>query len=807
MNFTWLYVAVVFFAAIAIARRSSALRVPWRMSILFYLLVLIFFFRPMTQQTVNVPVDFLRLLNPWSDVMRVHVSNREANDVTLQMVPWAHAVREEWMSLRLPLWNQYSGSGSILLANGQSAAMSPLRIVTLPLSLGHAFTAEAAMKLLMAMCGMFLFCRRRYSETASAVGSISYGFCTFLICWLHFPHSTTAAYAPAALLVADLLVERATRARIAFGALVWGTILLSGHPETATHIFFLTMLMLIWIVAVERAVPVQRLLRFVGALAAMSVLALLIASPFLLSFAESLRKSHRYMMLATTPHEALFTSIHYAIALLQPHFYGPNEQEAWGKWWAGAEAVSGFAGVFGGAGWVALLIDAIRYRRWRTREMFFVVALPVLIAIIFNWPLIGDAFHAVFAMAANARVRVLLCVVVAACAAAAFDRAERNGSVSLLAGVLVVAIALACTVFLSRYPFAWARDNAILEMLPTLLMLVTATWFATARTHRLAATIALLFAITVEMFAAGRYWNAVVDEKHMYPTTPLIQKLQLLTSASNPPARFVGIDAALFPNSSVIYGLEDIRAHDPMANGKYLGLLRVLSGYTSEDYFGKWYDTETPLLDYLSVRYVVTDATMDLPEDRYRLVYTGDDGRIYENRRVLPRFYPARNVILEFKKEEFKQQILKHRGWRDTALVDILPVENDQMRRDLLWPRPVDAPMAKLHITHATPRSFTMKVSAPRYTLVVSSQPLWPGWRVRLNGKRILTRPVNHAFLGFTVPPGESEVVVDYFPLHIYVAFWVAVLTVILCVWFVSRGDAEIAEPYRNFLFSRSRAS
>ena len=89
------------------------------------------------------------------------------------MVPWAHEVREQWKSLRFPLWNSHAVSGYPLLANGQSAAFSPLRLLALPLPLGQSFTAEAAMKLLIALTFTFLFCRRRgYSEIASAVGAM-----------------------------------------------------------------------------------------------------------------------------------------------------------------------------------------------------------------------------------------------------------------------------------------------------------------------------------------------------------------------------------------------------------------------------------------------------------------------------------------------------------------------------------------------------------------------------------------------------------------------------------------------------------
>lgn len=774
MNLTWLYVALVYAFAIFIARRVGA-NVPWRIAALFYALVLVFFFRPMTQNSVNVTVDFLGLLTPWGHIEHVQPANREANDVPLQMVPWAHAVREQWKAFQLPIWNPFAASGSILLGNGQSAAFSPIRLLALPLTLGRAFTAEAAIKILMASTFMFLFCRRRYSETASAAGGIAYGFCTFIVCWLHFPHATVASHVPAALLAADMLAERITARRIALGGAVWGSILLGGHPETATHIFFLTSLMVLWILVVERSHGVRAAGRLIGACALMMFLALLIASPFLVAFAEAITKSQRYQQLKAHPNPPLFTHFSYAVALIQPHFFGPMEQEKWGP--AGAETASGFAGILGIAGWVALLVDTMLSKRWRSREAFFVLAVPLLLGIMFDWPLIGSAFHKVLAMAANARVRVLLCFVLAVLTAAAIDLAERRRALPLLAGAAIASAILGMLVYTTQFPTAWAHDNTILAMLPSILVLAVVAWLAMR--PGFASTVAVVAAIAIEMFAAGKYWNPVLPERLMYPMTPAIQTVVDAVRRSNPPFRIVGMGATLFPNTSAIYGLEDIRAHDPMSNGRYLGMLRVLTGYETDDYFAHWLNHDTTLLDYLNVRYVMTEPDKELPEGRYRKMYEGKDGRVYENTAVLPRFFAARNVILEFNRTAFIKQLMKHASWKDTVLVNTLPVENDQMRTDLLSPRPLHSPEASVHITKASATDFSMKVQAPRYSVVVSSLPFWPGWRVRMNGKTILTRPVNGAFIGFTVPPGTWDVRVDYFPLPVYVATAVSLSTLV----------------------------
>ena len=167
MNPTWLYVGGTYAAAVWLARRGNQ-PIPPRIAFFFYALVLVFFFQPLTTNTVNVPVDYYEELLPWRDQgPRPNSSNPYLNDVALQMVPWAHEVREQWKSGRIPLWNETAGSGTPLLANSQSGALSLLRLLALPLDLGHAMAAEGAWKVLIALTFTFLFCRRRgYSMAA-----------------------------------------------------------------------------------------------------------------------------------------------------------------------------------------------------------------------------------------------------------------------------------------------------------------------------------------------------------------------------------------------------------------------------------------------------------------------------------------------------------------------------------------------------------------------------------------------------------------------------------------------------------------
>lgn len=804
MNLTWLYVGVLYAVAVWLARRWGS-TFPWRIAALLYVLVLIFLWGPLTGPYVNIPVDIVQQLPPWSASIRYHkAANFELNDIVMQIVPWAHQVREAWKSFEFPLWNSLSGSGYPLLANGQSSALSPLRFLALPLPLGYSFTAEAAMKILIAMSFMYAFCRRRWSELASAFGAICFGYCTFVQTWLHFPLVTVGVFLPAAFLTLDLLIERLTWPRFVATTAVWAVMLLGGHPETVAHIFFLICLFLLFTIA-QRLISLRQIAAFAFAVG----LAAIIASPFLAPFIEALHKSKRYQELQVHPNAiGYYSDFPSMVILFQPHFFGhvPFEK-AWGP--EVAESITGFAGVLGVAAWFGLLIRAIVKRRWRDPEFFFVIATPIILGIILGWPVVSQLFHFVFALAANARLRLMLCFLIAAMAAAIIDVTLRERPAYLLAGSAIAGGMLLYLMMKMPFPDAVRKDTAMIAILPSLVVIAISILFVLPARARPLVTMVLLVGVISELWQASSGWNPVLPKERTYPTTPLIERLKDIQNKTPPgaPFRVVGLGPALFPNAQAIYGLEDIRAHDPMANGRYLGVLRVVAGYNTADYFAKWDNTDTRLLDFLNVKYVVTSRGVELKDkQRYVPIYDAKDGRIFENRDVLPRFYPARVVLLEFKGDYFARRLVSENDWSHTGIVKNLPVDSDRMRQDLLAPRPPNAPDAKLTITSSSATDFRMRVHAPRYTLIVSSQPNWPGWHIRRNGRAIDPLPVNGAFLGYTVPPGDWDIRVYYFPWTFYCGLAASLITIAALI-VISIRQRRRAPPAREAESSRESAA
>ena len=204
---------------------------------------------------VNVPVDFIRILPPWGNwYRRAMLSNPEMNDLAMQIVPWAHQVREAGARCTSRSGTRSPAAAIRCWPTAQSSALSPLRLLALPLPLGYAMTAEAAMKLLIALTFMYLLCRRRYDELPVAIGAIAFGFCTFVITWLHFPIVTVGGLAAGGVSRDRAAGRTAPRtARFVFAVVVWTVMLFGGHPETVDARTFFGGLFALWIAFVERA--------------------------------------------------------------------------------------------------------------------------------------------------------------------------------------------------------------------------------------------------------------------------------------------------------------------------------------------------------------------------------------------------------------------------------------------------------------------------------------------------------------------------------------------------------------------------
>jgi len=667
--------ALVFGTAAGLRRR-----VPGAHAALLVLLPLIFcapgFFRGRT----ILPTDHVRQVPPWSAVepgsAPVRRYNPNLNDAVTQIAPWTEAVRRAWREGSLPWNDRWNGCGTPLAANGQSGAFSPFTLLLFPLPLADAFTVGAAVRLLLALCGTFLWMREMGVSAPSALfAAVSFAFSMTMTPWLLFPLSGVFCLWPWALFAAELVLSPGSgfRATATLGAFLAAWILV-GHPESAVLggaaiVLFLGARLLLGDRRIDRA----GLGRIAGAAAAAVALTAFLWIPQ--SFA--VRGSNR-LVVARQTRKALPASVvphgpAWAAGFLMPVFPRAFGDDIAAPLNGGAPSAFPEIGMpyFGAVGAALALLLLLPGAKRDRRGV--AAAVPLGIALLVGtgtWPLF-DVFVAAPVLGLVSPLRPLSWVALMGSAIAGFeldrlDRtfAERKGSlvrapVALAAPAAIALLAIAgfargggfgraigaAPSAASRLALANALATACIPL--ALLGGVLLLWRSRPRSAAVAA-LGLAAVTGAELLEQGSRLYAWGDRRDAFPATPLTRFL----GAQPRPFRVVGADAALFPNTNVFAGAEDVRVHDAVERRAYVELLDRQAGYPAADYFKRLRDLDAPLLDFLNVRFLITAPGSPAPSSaRWKPAYSGPDGVVFESAMAFPRVFvspPAAGRISDY---------------------------------------------------------------------------------------------------------------------------------------------------------------
>lgn len=105
---------------------------------------------------------------------------------------------------------------------------------------------------------------------------------------------------------------------------------------------------------------------------------------------------------------------------------------------------------------------------------------------------------------------------------------------------------------------------------------------------------------------------------------------------------FAPKDKAFNANAGWLFGLQDVRGYDSIIDRRYVAYMEAIEPQTELPFnriqpVKDWQALNSPLLDLLNVRYILTTESLDLP--KLNQVWAGEGVRIYENLAVMPRAY------------------------------------------------------------------------------------------------------------------------------------------------------------------------
>ena len=748
--------------ALWLAARLLGVRLPVRIAALGAGLPLVFLSPWLLTSRLLVPSDDLSSAVPGATPLAVPDRHALLNDVVYQLLPWELEVRHALAAGRLPLWSDSLEGGSSPWLNPQSGALAPIAMLARPLPIQHHTTATHALKMTIALEGTWLLATALGAgPLAAALGGVGYALSGGIQAWALLPPSATAAWVPWVALAAIRVLRRPRGRRIAAAAVLVSFLLLSGNPEVAA---FGLAFAGAWALLLARR-PVRGRGLAAGGLAA--VLGLALAAPVLWPFLERVPDAQRLAEVAygRVPLETLDWPprtwfLRTDAVLLE----SPLASHAFGRPYGGlfrgtlnwAEAGGGYAGLAALAG--AALALAGRKRR---RALPFVVTSVAGLVLAAGFLPLRAVMTAIpgFGLVAAGRLLPLVALGLVVAGTLGLDELFRR-RVSPWAATLLVPLA---ALSLHADPRAW---NAILWV-----GLAAAVLAARARPRLAAAAVAAVLAVDLAPWALLLLPRG--DTAAFYPATPAIERLRRETAAPGGPWRTTGEDLAVYPSLLPVYGLDEMRPHNPLAPRDQAGVLRAAFDFApARRYFGPLRRLEHPLLDFLNVKSVVSYSTRPgaagyrpVPPTLERFD-AGELGtfRLLRNREALPRvFVPAAVDVV--RRDQLDAWVERLRDPRRVALD--LGEAGEWRPAPRRWdPRAVE-------ILAWRPGRIVVRVVAGRQgpppsaedRLIATSIPGPSGWRARASSGAVLeTVRVNGAFLGVRVPVEEEEIALGYRP-------------------------------------------
>jgi hypothetical protein len=784
-------------AVLALLARWWCPRLGWGWAAGYWLAAGAFFGASLVTAAVQVPADVVYGQGPWREMVAGPVvpANELLTDPPTQMVPWRALVRDRLRRLEVPLWSNEMGTGQPLLGNAQSAVLSPLGLLALPLPPVRALPVMAALKLFLSLLLMHALMLELGAGSAGAVfGAVAFTFSVFSVCWALYPLGMAAAWLPGVFL-GVVRLRRGGRGGLAGLVACALGMALSGHPESLAHTALAAGVVAIVLAAGAGAGAgsgVSRR-RFAGGLALAAAITAGLAAPALLPFVEALPESMRTEMVAGSAESVQPPALgpRGLRVLIDPLVFGSPRDGSYDGPWNYNELCSGYAGL------LALALAAAAAVMLRGRALAILAggavaagaafALPPLLGLVRALPMLDRT--------ANGRMRLLWVLALAVGSGLGLEKLAARRSGRLGAAACLGAVLLAALLD-PPPPVPWERAWWLATLSAGGLTAAAFLWlgarrFAGAGAVRGVAWLAVA-ALGVDLVLLNVRYNPVLPERFdLAPPPAVALMVREQQRDREAPFRVLASGYDLTPNLAAFYGLWDPRANDPMQPARAALVLRLEIRPQDMMRYHRFYSA--PFLSYLGVRYVLTRHG-ELLAPPWLPAWEGRGGKLWRNPEALPLVFMPRSWRAARDASDALAATLANADFGAGAVAELtpgaaaapLPALSPPLRSppapEATAASPAGAasagtPLAMGEASGArrwqqgqvvlrtlSGNGLEADLASPIGGLVASSISFSRSWRLSVDGDEAPVVCVNSAFVGFVAPPGRHHAVLVYRP-------------------------------------------
>jgi hypothetical protein len=276
---------------------------------------------------------------------------------------------------------------------------------------------------------------------------------------------------------------------------------------------------------------------------------------------------------------------------------------------------------------------------------------------------------------------------------------------------------------------------------------------AAARSRRFAFALALL-AVGVDLVPWGRRLLPRADPAHFFPSSAILEALKREAGGG----RAVGLDKLVYPSLLPVYGIPEVRPHNPLTPASQREVLAAAFSYqpTTREYFSSFRHADHPLLRFLGVQTVLSNVFVETPQTLEPV--NPELSEVYRQYRVpdaLARWFLPEGADV-VPRAQIGRWIVGMDSPRRVALV------SEEVGS---W-RPLERSFDPSLVValEARPGQARLRIAGEGERLLATSLPGPFGWRAAAGRHRLRTLSVNGAFLGVVLPPGIQHVELQYVP-------------------------------------------
>jgi hypothetical protein len=604
---------------------------------------------------------------------------------------------------------------------------------------------------------MYLFLKSlKFPSPASLLGSLTYAFSGFALCWLEHSHvNQVLIWIPLALL---LINKHFQAKKVSYLLLLSPTLFLlitAGHFQTLTYALIL---IVSYFLSKFLTTNHQRLTTFFW-LSFSFLLGLTLSAPQLLPTIEFTQHSIRFQEIYISQYNYGLLPIRNLITLLAPDYFGnPTTGNFWG-FFNYQETII----YVGTIGLLAIIFTLYQKHRPRTITFFLLFALLSLLFAL-DTP-IGQLVYQLntpgLSTSSAGRISVLFTISSSVLVAYFISSVTKSPSFfqlirkfwgPLLALLTIIVITIGSRLYLNTSPIPIPELSTNLHVatrnliLPTFLLTATIFSFIFRKTTLFPILIGSL--LIFDLFRFGWKYTPFTSKDFVFPTTPAINFLK------NQPGIF-RVDrehGEVFPpNTWTAYGLMNPSGYDPMAYAPYVRKYNLdlnLSDSQTLTRYSELTHYHAKNLGQYNVKYLMV-AKRD------------EKGQIPGNL-INPKIDPQNwQIVFE------------------TENVAILENLHFQPRAQLLHPKTKEA-LGQVTITDYQSNSVALTYNSPQASQLILRDTYYPGWRATINDQPTKIEPYQDIFRSISIPQGSGAIQFLYRPSSFYTGLKISLASLLL---------------------------